>query len=169
MNKFLAICTIFLASGAYAQFIGVDNVSVPLYSNERDTIPIATIYQDSVVENYYNVADILDESDARFKVIITKAWMRDDFKLEAWIDKKYIAVCNNPSAVLDNSLYLFSQPDENSIKQVISHDNIIDWKSPLISVGKGRWYKIIVATKDGNKEGWTLNYCPYIYCSCEGG
>ena len=169
MKKILLVCVAMMSFGvtASAQFISVDNVSIPLYEDTSCHISIATIFQDSVTENYYRV-DITDENNNRFKVRIGSDWSNSDFQIIAWIDKKYVAVCNWPSWSLNRCVYLFAKPDKTSPKQVIHSYDITDWHSPVVSVS-GDWYKIIVPTKNGQKEGWTLNYCPNIYGSCEGG
>lgn len=171
MKKLFLLSAMVCALGmmtANAQFIGVDNVVVPLYEDDSSTLPIATIYQDSLLENWYGV-EIIGESKNRFKVVIGSDWSVSDFELKVWIDKKNVAVCNWPTMPSEGeSLYLFAKPDKNSKRQVIHADEILDWKSPVTSV-KGIWYKIIVKTKTGRKEGWTKNYCPTIYGSCENG
>ena len=166
--KIIAVLLALAATTANAQFIGVDNVNVPLYEDAGSTLPVATLYQDSLLENFYRV-DIIGESGTRFMVVIGSDWSDSDFELKAWIDKKNVAVCNWPTMPSDgNCLYLFSKPDKNSERQVIHADEILDWKSQVTSV-KDSWFRIIVKTKTGQKEGWTKNYCPNIYGSCESG
>jgi len=170
MKKIIFFCVSLLAFGCFnaqAQFIGVDNVNIPLYEDSVCTTPIATIYQDTLKEQYYKV-EIIGESKNRFKVIIGSDWSYSDFGLKTWIDKDYVAVCNWPSQSLDQSVYLFALPDKNSDKQIIHADEITEWKSLLVSV-KDSWFKIVVKTKSGLQEGWTWNYCPNIWGSCEGG
>lgn len=50
--------------------------------------------------------------------------------------------------------------------QFIGVDNV---SVPLFESVKDSWFRIIVKTKTGQKEGWTKNYCPNIYGSCESG
>lgn len=171
MKKVFLVCAAMLAfaiTTAHAQFIGVDNVNVLLYEDDSSTRPIATIYQDSLIENWYRV-EIIGETENRFKVVIGSDWSNSDFALKVWIDKKNVAVCNWPTMPYEGKcLYLFSKPDKNSERQVIHADDILDWKSQVTSV-KDSWFRITVRTKTGHKEGWTKNYCPNIYGSCENG
>ena len=168
MKKIMLLCAAMLALAANAQFIGVDNVAVPLYEDDSSALPIATIYQDTLIENWYRV-EIIGESNSRFRVVIGSSWSVSDFELKVWIDKKNVAVCNWPTMPYDGEcLYLFSKPDKNSKRQIIHADEIIDWKSQVTGVNDD-WYRIIVITKAGKKEGWTKDYCPNIYGSCEHG
>ena len=158
-------------------FLDAETNSVPVYSNDTDNDIITNIKEFSSKENWHDI-EILGKSGKRYKVCIVSCFDEDEAPINGWIDKEQCGVWLdgrfiNPNLSIVN-LYLMPDQPYPFLKITDQYADgfgkytngkavpILDYK-----FHNGEYWIKTVITKDKKKiVGWTKDYCPHIYNSC---
>lgn len=151
--------------------------SIPIYCNDTDMEIYTKIKEDLQKENWHDV-ELLDISNSRYRVRIIPINETNTLPIEGWLDKRQCGVWlwgkNGGLNLWTFCLYDTLGQLEPSIKVT---DNYIDGFEkytnnkavPVLDYIFYRgvyWIKTEVFKDKKRIVGWTTDYCPNIYGSC---
>jgi hypothetical protein len=151
--------------------------SIPIYSSETSTDYIAKIKEDPEKENWHDV-EILKVSDNRYKVHIMPLNVANVVPIDGWVDKEqcgvWLRAWHQEGELFIVRLYsepgkpfpflkLFDKmPDDFGKYTNEEAAPVLDYK-----YYKGDYWIKTVIIKDKHKViGWTRDFCPNVYDSC---
>ena len=153
--------------------------SVPVYSNDTAIVSFTTIQEDTMRENWHDV-ELIAQSNTRYKVRITAINEENVAPIIGWVDKEQCGVWFWGRLIkpeyyvvslfhIPEQLYPFIKiteryPDSFD-KYAITNSKafpILDYK---LYNGK-YWIKTIILKDKKKIIGWTTDYCPNVYGSC---
>lgn len=149
---------------------------VCVYVSETSDDVCAEIMEDSLLENWH-IVEILDNGENRYNVIIRSEQYPQAFMVKGWIKKENCGV------------YLYGRQRYNDQYVVNMYQSPHDSKpqktllsiypdcfpqgesrsSPVLDFffdGTSFWVKTSVRLDDESIVGWTKDYCPNVYGSC---
>ena len=175
----IAKCNVLFSQESFSTFFA-DAVTegVPVYSNDTGNDIITIIKEFTEKENWHDV-EIWEKSDKRYKVHITSC--QDSIatpSINGWVDKEQCGVflygrfTNQNLAIV--SFYLTPDQPYPFLKITDQYPDAFGKYSngkavPVLDyeLHDGKYWIKTVITKDKKKVvGWTRNYCPNIFCSC---
>lgn len=151
--------------------------SVPVYANDTSMDCITNIKEDSIKKNLYDV-EILVQSNNRYKVCITSSMDENTSPINGWVDKescgvllhgRYVTsdVCIVSLYLIPDQPYPFLEITDKYADGFGEYTNnkavpILDYK-----LHNGEYWIKTVIIKDNKKiVGWTKDYCPNVFGSC---
>ena len=151
--------------------------SIPIYSSETSTDYIAKIKEDPELENWHDV-EILKVSNNRYKVHIMPLNVANVVPIDGWVDKEQCGVWLR-AWHQEGELFivrLYSEPGK-SFPFLKLFDKMPDdfgkytneEAAPVLDYKyyKGDYWIKTVIIKDKHKViGWTRDFCPNVYDSC---
>ena len=153
--------------------------AVPVYSCDTGIDCIATIKEDPEKENWHEVK-ILGQSNNRYKVRIIAINEDNVTPIDGWVDKEQCGVWLWGKSIKTNlwAVRLYHVPGQLypfikiTDKYIDGFDRYIGTKRKAVTVLDYKLYNdkywIKTAIIAGNKKviGWTTDYCPNVYGSC---
>lgn len=160
-----------------AFFVDAITKAVPVYANDTGNDIITNIREFTEEENWHGV-EILEKSDKRYKVRITSCVDENPVPINGWIDKEQCGVwlygefINLSLTIVSfyltpNQPYPFLKITDTFADGFGKYTN--DKAAPVLDyeLHDGKYWIKTVITKDKKKVvGWTMNYCPNVFCSC---
>jgi hypothetical protein len=151
--------------------------SVPVYRNDTDTICFTKIKEDFQKENWHDV-EIMCMSNNRYKVRVIPLNETNAAIFEGWLNKEQCGVWlrgkNQGKGLFTVELY--AEPGQSNPitklygKEFDDFGKYTNGKAvPVLDFKKYQghyWIKTIVVKNDNRTVGWTTDYCPNIYGSC---
>ncbi len=152
---------------------------VPVYSCDTGVDSIATVKEDPEKENWHDVK-IIGQSESRYKVSITAINEDNVAPINGWVDKEQCGVWFWGKSIKTDlwAVSLYNMPDRPypfikiTDKHIDGFDKYTDTKRKAVPVldyklYNGKYWIKTVIIKDKKKIiGWTTNYCPNVYGSC---
>lgn len=160
-----------------AFFVDAITKAVPVYADETGNDIITNIKEFREKENWHDI-EILEKSNKRYKVRITSSVGENLVPINGWVDKEQCGVwLYGRFADTEHSIVSFyltpNQPYPFlKITDKYSDDfgKYTNNKAVLVldyEFHDGDYWIKTVITKDKKKVvGWTKNYCPNVFCSC---
>lgn len=153
--------------------------SVPVYSSDTTIVSFTTVKEDPEKENWHEV-EILGQSDNRYQVRITAINEENVAPINGWVDKEQCGVWFWGRLIKPEYcvVSLYYKPEQSnpfikiSDKYPDSFDKYAITNSKAFPVldyklFKGEyWIKTTIVKGKKKIVGWTTNYCPNIYGSC---
>ena len=152
---------------------------VPVYSSDTASVSFASVSEDAEKENWHDV-EILGKSNNRYKVRIKAINEEDVAPINGWVDKEQCGVWlwgrwkKTESCII--SLYHMPGQLYSYIKitgkypdsfEKYSTTNYKTWPVLDYKLYKGEyWIKTVIVKDKKEIIGWTTNYCPNVYGSC---
>lgn len=150
---------------------------VPVYANDTSIESITNIKEDSIKKNGYDV-EILAQSNNRYKVRITSSLYENATPINGWVDKNQCGVWLHGRFISPDlcfvSLYLMPDQPYPFIKITDRYADdfgkytnnkavpVLDYKF----YNGMYWIKTVIIKDKENIIGWTRDYCPNVFGSC---
>lgn len=151
--------------------------SIPVYRNNTDMECFIKIKEDSEKENWHNV-EILDQSNDRYKVSITSCQEDGSKSVNGWVDKAQCGVWLR-GKYIERELFVISlYTDSNLLTPFMKLHSKYFGDFEKYTNGKAApildykyyngeyWIKTVITRKGKKITGWTRDYCPNVYDSC---
>lgn len=143
------------------------NAPIRIYSTDVGCDAFATIKQDSVKEEWFDVT-ILKTSNSRHRVGIKSASSESDSFIEGWVETRQCGVWIWPTED-SGCVYLYKEPTTDLPCAAVCRDSLLCEYASVNRISENGWYEVLIKTRDGILVGWTKNICTNIYGSCEHG
>ena len=153
--------------------------SVPVYADDTTIVSYTSVKEDTEKENWHDV-EILEQSNNRYKVCITAINEENIAPITGWVDKEQCGVWfwgrwTKPENCIV-SLYQMPGLLCSFIKITGKYPDCFDNYSttnnkafPVLDykLYKGEyWIKTVIVKDEKKIVGWTKDYCPNVYGSC---
>ena len=185
MKKTIVIFFIFCANcfATFAQkslivfFVDATTDSIPIYCCDKDTTSFYIIKENEQEENWHNV-ELLEQSNNRYKVRITSCKEDATTPIIGWVDKEQCGVWLWGKKMSSKlwTFRLYRKPEQlHPFVRIVDEDidgfgkYTNDKAAPVLDYKyyKGKYWIKTEILKDKKKYvGWTIDYCPNIYGSC---
>jgi len=160
--------TVFLRGAKYEK--------VCVYVSEKNDKVCAEIQEDSLLENWHNV-EIIGNGKNRYNVIIRSEQHPNTFMVKGWINKKNCGVYLYGRHRLNNQYAVNVYQSPHDSKPIMTLLNTCPdsfpqgeyGAVPVLDVyrdGTSYWVKISIRHDGKSIVGWTKDYCPNVYGSC---
>ena len=160
-----------------AFFVDAITKAVPVYADETGNDIITNIREFREKENWHDI-EILEKSNKRYKVRITSSVGENLVPINGWVDKEQCGVwlygrfADTEHSIVSfyltpNQPYPFLKITDKYSDDFGKYTNnkavpVLDYE-----FHDGDYWIKTVITKDKKKVvGWTKNYCPNVFCSC---
>ena len=160
-----------------AFFVDAITKAVPVYADDTGNDIITNIKEFREKENWHDI-EILETSNKRYKVRITSSVGENLVPINGWVDKEQCGVwlygrfADTEHSIVSfyltpNQPYPFLKITDKYSDDFGKYTNnkavpVLDYE-----FHDGDYWIKTVITKDKKKVvGWTKNYCPNVFCSC---
>lgn len=168
-------CQILLSQENFTVFfLNAATDSVPVYKTKTSTVSFIKIKENEQDENWHDV-EIIEASSKRYKVIITSINETDVAPIEGWVNKIDCGVWLHGIKRFD-TVCLYAKPRDTNPLVVLKDQNYSGFSEytngktvPVKSFklyNGDYWIKTVIKKGKKNITGWTTDYCPNTYDSC---
>ena len=176
---FIAKCHILFSQEENLVVFFVDAITnvVPVYSNDTDNDSITNIIEYAEKENWHDV-EILGQSNNRYKVHITSSTNENVESIIGWVDRERCGVWLH-GKYMKKELFiisLYSKPGQSNPFIRLQSKFFGDFErytngkaAPVLDykLYNGEyWIKTVIVKDKKEIIGWTKDYCPNVYDSC---